>query len=206
MKLILDHLVVSAGSLDAGTKFIEDMLGVPLEEGGKHPNMGTHNTLLSLGPDVYLEVIAINAAAPGPMRPRWYDLDNFNGPPKLTNWVASTGNIASVLKGLPSQAGHATSLQRGDLQWKMAVPSNGKLPFNGAFPGIIEWQGVSHPAKRLPDQGCRLDQLILVHPEAAELSRIMANFLVTPEIHITKGSQFSIAAAISTPTGTHFLK
>jgi hypothetical protein len=206
MKLILDHLVVCAETLNAGTEFVENLLGVAMEPGGKHPNMGTHNSVLSLGPEVYLEVIAINTAAPRPARPRWFDLDHFSGPARLTNWVARTENMASVLQGLPSRAGLATDLQRGDLRWKMAIPPDGKLPFHGAFPGIIEWQGVSRPATRLPDHDCRLDQLVIVHPEAGELSRIMANFLDAPDIHITQGPEFSIAAAISTPTGIHILQ
>ena len=35
----------------------------PLESGGRHPHMGTHNRLLSLGPDLYLEVIAVDPDA-----------------------------------------------------------------------------------------------------------------------------------------------
>ena len=79
--LELDHLAVSAADLAVGTARIEDLFGVRLAPGGKHPDMGTHNRLLSLGPGLYLEVIAIDAAAPPPDRPRWFDLDNFDGPP-----------------------------------------------------------------------------------------------------------------------------
>ena len=45
----LDHLVVGAQSLDEGAGYIADLLGVPPVKGGVHPNMGTHNVLLSLG-------------------------------------------------------------------------------------------------------------------------------------------------------------
>ena len=44
----LDHLVVAARDLDEGTAFVQNLLGVPLEPGGKHAAMGTHNRLLNL--------------------------------------------------------------------------------------------------------------------------------------------------------------
>uniref|UniRef100_UPI0039B8CB19 VOC family protein n=1 Tax=Albidovulum sp. TaxID=1872424 RepID=UPI0039B8CB19 len=87
MKAAFDHLAVSAASLDYGARVVEAALGIGLESGGKHPFMGTHNRLLSLGPGEYLEVIAIDPEAPGPERPRWFRLDTFTGPPRLTNWV-----------------------------------------------------------------------------------------------------------------------
>ena len=62
----LDHLVVAARDLDEGTAFVQDLLGVPLEPGGKHDAMGTHNRLLNLGGGVYLEIITIDPDAPAP--------------------------------------------------------------------------------------------------------------------------------------------
>jgi hypothetical protein len=40
--------------------WVEDRLGVSLEAGGRHSAFATHNRLLSLGPDCYLEVIAVD--------------------------------------------------------------------------------------------------------------------------------------------------
>ena len=61
MSAWVDHLAVAASSLDAST--LERVLGVPLAGGGKHDRMGTHNRLLRLGSDAYLELIAIDPAA-----------------------------------------------------------------------------------------------------------------------------------------------
>ena len=55
----LDHIVIAAATLDEGTQFTEDLLGVLLASGGQHHFMGTHNRLLSLGPKTYLEVIEV---------------------------------------------------------------------------------------------------------------------------------------------------
>ncbi|MGZ6164169.1 MAG: VOC family protein, partial [Myxococcaceae bacterium] len=52
----LDHLVVAGETLD--TSGLDAVLGVALSGGGKHARMGTHNRLLRLGTDAYLELIA----------------------------------------------------------------------------------------------------------------------------------------------------
>ena len=57
--LVLDHLAVSAATLEEGAGWIGERLGVAVEGGGRHAEMGTHNRLLSLG-DLYLEVIAVD--------------------------------------------------------------------------------------------------------------------------------------------------
>src|SRR3546814_2032333 len=72
----IDHIVITASSLAAGSEYIYRALGVPLESGGEHPRMGTHNLLLRLGKDVYLEVIAINPEAQQPGRPCWFELSS----------------------------------------------------------------------------------------------------------------------------------
>ena len=61
-----DHLVITAPSLAAGIAYVRDTLGVTPEPGGRHPHMGTHNALLKLGPDSYLEVLAVDPEAAAP--------------------------------------------------------------------------------------------------------------------------------------------
>ena len=94
--LAFDHIAVSAETLGEGVAYVEDALGVRLAAIGHHPHMATHNRLLGLG-DLYLEVIAADPDAPQPDWPRWFDLDHFSGPPRLTNWVARTNDLAAAL-------------------------------------------------------------------------------------------------------------
>lgn len=150
---MIDHLVIAATSLDAGAAWIESRLGIVPDPGGAHPLMGTHNRLLSLGPDAYLEIIAIDPSAAPPLGPRWFGLDDFSGDPRLAAWVMRR-------EGLTAPPGTQISAQqRGDLNWRIALPVDGQPMGGGALPMMIDWQGGPHPCQRLPDRGARLKRL-----------------------------------------------
>lgn len=195
----LDHLAISATGLAEGVAFAEAALGVAFAAGGEHPAMGTHNRLLGMG-DLYLEVIAVNPAAPAPPQPRWFDLDQFSGPPRLTNWIVGCDDLDAALAGAPPGAGQPLALSRGDLRWHMAVPATGRLPFDNFFPALIEWQGQAHPAARLPDSGVRLLRLEIVHPQAAALRAALPG-LTDPRLVLTAGPVARRCARFATPSG-----
>jgi len=201
--LRLDHLAVSARSLDEGAAAVEAALGVALEPGGQHPHMATHNRLLNLG-DIYLEVIAADPSASAPAWPRWFDLDRFDGPPRLTNWIARTDDLEAAVADTPPGIGIPVALARGDLRWRMAVPADGVLPFANAFPALIQWEGTAHPAHRLPDRGVRLLRLTITHPEAPALRAALAGRLEDARVAIETGPQ-AMTATFSTPLGERSL-
>jgi hypothetical protein len=198
--LRLDHLAVACTALAEGVAAVEAALGVPLAPGGEHATMGTHNRLLSLGPQEYLEVIAINPAAPHPGRPRWFDLDRFAGGPRLTNWVAACDDIGAALADAPPGTGVPMDLQRGDFRWTMAVPDDGCLPFDGCFPALIRWHGAAHPARRLPDHGIRLTGLSLRHPQANALRTTLGALTRDPRLTVEQGP-VGLRARFCTPDG-----
>ncbi len=204
MKLILDHLAVSAVTLADGVAAVEDALGVALSGGGVHPHMATHNRLLALG-DVYLEVIAADPSAPRPSWPRWFDLDHFAGPPRLTNWVARCDDIAAAVAVSPAGIGVPLSLQRGAYAWDMAVPADGKLPFDGAYPALIQWHGALHPVQALPDSGVRLKLLEIAHPRADDLRAALQGRLDDPRVVIAQGGIKALHASFTTPHGVRVL-
>lgn len=193
--------MIAANTLDEGVRYVEQALGVPLANGGEHAAMGTHNKLLHLGPGVYLEVIAINPKAPAQPHARWYDLDCFTGAPRLTNWAAQVDDLDAAIDESPSDVGAPMDLVRGDLRWRMAVPGDGKLPFDGAFPGLIEWKGAAHPAERLPDVDCRLKGMEIAHPKASELRLALTGLLDDPRVAVVDGPAMEIRAHIQTPAG-----
>ncbi len=200
MTLRLDHLAVSAATLAEGAAALQAALGLAPAGGGEHAAMGTHNRLISLG-DIYLEVIAVNPAAPPPGRPRWFDLDRFTGPPRLTNWICACEDLPAELALSPPGTGRPMALSRGDFRWDMAVPDDGRLPFDGVFPALIRWHGTAHPAPRLPDHGLRLRQLTLTHPRARALRAALDGRLDDPRVEVAEGPVPGLRARIDTPSG-----
>ena len=160
----LDHLAVAAVTLDEGVEWVADWLGVRPGAGGQHPLMGTHNRLLSIGPGIYLEVIAIDPQAPPPGRSRWFGLDRFSGPPRLAAWVVRTDDLDAALMVAPEGSGTPLALSRAPYRWRMAVPDDGVLPFDGMAPALIEWAGETHPCDALPASPVRFRGLDVSHP------------------------------------------
>lgn len=199
--LAFDHIAISAETLAQGVDAVETALGLPLSGGGQHAHMATHNRLLGLG-DLYLEVIAPDPSLPAPPHPRWFDLDAFTGPPRLTNWVARCDDLAAEIATSPAGIGTPAHLERGDFRWDMAIPATGKLPFDGAFPALIRWLGTLHPTHRLPESHARLIRLEIAHPDAHTLTDLLASRLADPRVIFTTAPALAMQATFTTPHGT----
>jgi hypothetical protein len=201
----LDHIAIAGETLEEAVMHVEASLGVPLDAGGVHVEMGTHNRLLSLGPGIYLEAIAVNPEARSPERPRWFDLDRFEGKPRLTNWIARTADLEGALANAPEGMGVPIQFQRDRFSWSMAVPGTGRLPFDGAAPALIQWDGAVHPADLLEDRGCRLRTLLVQHPEADALLEAFPVLGDLAGVSVETGPVPRIAAMIETPGGDRVL-
>ena len=200
--LALDHIAVAGATLEAAVAHVEDALGVPLQAGGEHAHFGTHNSLLGLADGLYLEAIAINPGTQPQQNPRWFDLDRFQGPPRLACWICRTEDLAAVIDQFDLDVGQPVALARGDLRWQMAVPATGVLPFDNRFPALMQWQS-AHPAARLSDRGCALRRLIVTHPEAESLRGLLQ--LGDPRV-VFEAGEGGLMAEIDTPHGVRVLR
>lgn len=198
--LELDHIAISGETLEEAQRFVEEALGVPLQPGGEHAVFHTHNALLGLEDGLYLEAIAINPDAPTPDRPRWFDLDRFEGAPRLTNWICRAPDLSDILEEIDLDLGEPVDLERGDLRWQMAVPRDGILPFDNCAPAIIAWKTRTHPASRLTPRGVRLRHLMVIHPQSGLLSEHLAPHLSDNRIVFETGSP-GLRASFDTPQG-----
>lgn len=200
----LDHLAVAAADLDIGQEYIEDLLGVRMEGGGKHDIMGTHNRLLRLGEDQYLEVIAVDPDAPRPGRPRWFELDDpamrarLQRSPALITWVARTTAIDEAARRSPYSDAEIREASRGDLRWRMTFIENGRLLYEGALPLLIEWQSESTPPRLLPDAGCVLRRFVIQSPHARQIRQTLADINLE-NVEVNQSVQTGLAATLSTP-------
>lgn len=174
MEIRFDHLVLAARTLEEGVAWVERRLGVTVGPGGKHDVMGTHNRLLALGPGRFLEVIAIDPDAPAPLQPRWFELDSpamharLAQGPAFIHWVARTDDIEAAVAAVYEEPPEILALSRGAFRWKIGVPADGSLPRGGIAPTLIQWFA-QHPTEVLPQSGCRLESLVLRHPDATAI-------------------------------------
>ena len=209
MSASLDHLVVAAASLDEGVRWCEATLGVTPGPGGQHPLMGTHNRLFAIGsetfPETFFEIIAIDASAPAPGRPRWFGLDTIDlaRGPRLLHAVARCSGLARLSAALreqgcdvgPSIAAWRATPQ-GRLDWQIAVRDDGRLLVGGALPTLIEWGRTPHPTRSMPPSGVRLRGLTL-----RGLSRRVAALLGLPGVEVRADAGPAIIASLDTPRG-----
>jgi glyoxalase-like protein len=203
--LALDHLAITAPDLQAGIDYVRHRLGVDIPAGGTHAYMGTHNHLMALGKNCYLEVICADPAAPEPAHARWFGLDTAPQNAGLAHWIVSTTNMAQTLRQAPAHCGPALAMSRAALNWLISVPADGSLPFDGACPSFIEWPAGPHPAAGMADLGCRLTQLLIEHPQAAQVTPALAG-LEDPRLRIITGPVCRLRAEFDTPSGRRILE
>lgn len=206
----IDHIAVTAPTLEDGVRFIQDTLGVAPGPGGEHPQMGTHNMLLRLGAMCYLEVIAQDPRAPAPERPRWFGLDalHVDAAPQLSAWVARAADIHSAVDSSTEDLGTVESMRRGKLQWLITIPPSGRVPLDGVGPAIIEWPPDVHPAAKLRDHGLSLIELQLIHPDPARVTRLLTSLNISGPLTVRSpapGTIPHLLAVVDTPHGTRVL-
>ena len=206
----LDHITITAFSLEAGAAFVVESLGVAPQVGGEHPRMGTHNLLLRLGESMFLEVIAPNPAVAAPARPRWFALDDLGpqSPPSLSTWVVRTDDIHASAAASSEPLGHIEPMSRGALNWLITIPVDGSVPLDGTAPALIEWHTDGHPAAKLEDKGLSLAKLDIVHPDPDRVSRLLASLKLDAPVSIVRapqGASARLVAHIHTPQGLRVL-
>ena len=210
----LDHLVIVASDLAVGVRHVRETLGVDVPPGGVHARMGTHNHVMQLGGGVYLEVIAIDPGAGDPRRPRWFDMDNpllharLERGPALMTWVVNVTDF-DALPGFDARIwGEPQRMTRGDLEWLVALPEDGRLPGAGMLPTVIQWL-CDPPVSAMADRGCRIARLDVRHPQPdwyrEQLAKIGAETIDNVPFSISRADAMGFEAALSTPLGERVL-
>ena len=212
--LTIDHLVIGTSDLARGSAWLERFLGVTLGDIGVHQRMGTHNRLLSMGSDCYLELIAINPAAGKPFMPRWFGLDTRDvqeriaQKPRLLGWVARTDDIDATNEKTGGLLGGVHAMERGDFQWRITIPNDGYAVEAGLVPSLIQWDVPIHPCQHLPAQGCRLEWMEAAHPNPAKIAYLLGELGLENALTLTATPPYSgmtMCAYIRTPSGVKTL-
>ncbi len=207
--LTLDHLTLIAPTLEEGVAHVRECLGIDMPSGRKHPDMGTHNHLLKLGDDVYLEVIAIDPAAPPPAHARWFGLDDrhavqtaWNAGLRLRGWVARTQHMDAVLAQHGHLLGRKTQLSAGAAPpYFFAIPPGGGLPLAGVAPSVIDRGQRPPPVPSMPDLGARLHRFTIEHSDPGRVEALYESLGIARAPHVQKGDALRYRADIQTPGG-----
>ncbi|WP_419946117.1 VOC family protein [Candidatus Poriferisodalis sp.] len=204
----IDHLVVAAPDLDAATAAVAELVGVQPAPGGPHPGLGTRNTLLSLGDEVYLEVIAPDTEQPEPENPRPFGVDGLDGPRFVTFAVhVSEGetieDVVASMRASGEDPGEIMSMSRvkpdgEEIHWSLTYSPGGLPDGASAVPFVIEWGETTHPAEVTPT-GCTLVSVSGTHPDPDHLRVLYSAIGI--DVSVEAGSTVSLEAELDTPNG-----
>lgn len=171
----IDHVIIAVSDLQSGMDRLEEMTGVRPVFGGEHPGRGTRNALLSLGPGVYLELLAPQEGVELPEDAA--GIMSF-AEPAPWGWAASSQDIEATMTRLAElgyetfepQAGSRATPDGGMLRWVSGGVVSPALP---EIPFFIEWAPDSpHPSTTSPT-GCTLGSMTVSTPESEEVSRFV---------------------------------
>ena len=199
----VDHLIYTVPNLEVGIREIEELLGVRPAVGGRHPDYGTRNALLGLGPTTYLEIMAPDPELPRPARGRLFGLDTLERP-RLATWVLRSEEIDDLASramshGLDLGPVHPGSREKPDgtvLTWKLTDPYAPRM--DGAVPFLIAWGTTPHPARSAPQAGDLVD-LKIEHPNPKAVRSALGALGV--EMPVEVGDRVGLTAVLQTSVG-----
>lgn len=183
----VDHLVYAAPELESGVVAMERLLGTRAVIGGRHPQYGTHNALLSLGPATYLEIVAVDPEFERPPRGRPFGVES-EGLPRLVTWAARCEEIdvrATSANAAGRSVGRveAGSRARPDgtmVHWRLTDPY--VMAMDGVIPFLLAWGDTPHPATNAPAAG-RFVGLRIEHPDPAAVHAALSALGTSADVH-----------------------
>jgi hypothetical protein len=199
----IDHLIITVSDLKTGMDYVENLLGVRPIIGGRHPKLGTHNALVSLGETIYLEIVAPDPELAAPERGRFLE-GSFDNTPKLATWVMRTEEIEALASHTSQHGLDLGEVQQGKretpdgkiISWKLTDPY--EWAHDGAIPFLISWGDTPHPASTTPIAG-EFINLIVESPEPEQLKKTFN--LLGVNIEIKKAAKLKLTATVNTDKG-----
>jgi hypothetical protein len=199
----IDHLVYATPDVQQGVQKLEQLLGVTASPGGQHLGAGTRNSLLSLGPSTYLEIIGPDPEQPKPPFARIFGIDDLTSP-KLVTWAANGKDLEKIVT---QAAEHGITLgrvlaggrQRPDgtvLSWRYTHP--GTVVADRIVPFFIDWGQSQHPSSSAA-KGASLVELRADHPEAERVQKILSGLGL--HLSVQQGERPALIATIDCPKG-----
>jgi len=204
--VLIDHLVYAVPDLPAGVADVEERFGVRAQAGGRHIGLGTHNALLALGPQTYLEIIAPDPEQPEPSAPRLFGVDSVSRG-RLVRWALACDDIDAAVAGARSQGydpGDVVDGQRTEpcgtvLRWRLTISEMA----GGLAPFLICWGDTEHPARSAP-RGLTLEAFHIEHPDPPSLAPMLTALFA--DVEIKAAAAAALVARLSGPNGSTVLR
>lgn len=204
--LKLDHLVYAVPNLTDAIDSFEEQLGQAPTHGGRHEGLGTHNAILPLANECYVELIASDPDGRQPSHPRPFGLDSLEGA-RLVTWAVRSHAIEKDVERVRTRGfdpGAILEMSRRSptgeiLKWKLALQA--KPVGDGIVPFVIDWGRTPHPAATGtgPPLELELESLTGGHPNRESLRPALDALNVRLELEVL--TQPSLRAVIQGPRG-----
>lgn len=188
----IDHLILRASSLRGGMEIFTRLTGITPKVGGQHPGRGTENALVSLGPDLYIEILAPITPAPP------------SDALQAAGWALHSNALEELITRVRAAGFDPVGPTPGSrrtpdgqlLEWRTAGVQGPGLEL---APFVIEWgKATPHPAGTSPG-GCTLAGVTVILPDTTRLGAFLtAAGVSTP---LTVGPALALRFALDCPKG-----
>lgn len=205
--LKLDHLVYAVPDLECAIDEFSRQLGSAPAFGGRHEGLGTHNAILPLAGETYVELIAADPALPAPNQQRPFGLDTLRGP-RLVSWAVRSRNIeadATRARERGYHLGIVIEMSRVEpdgetLSWKLSLRAE---PLgDGLVPFVIDWGSARHPAAAPAADSfrCALADFSAQHPDPQPVRDALD--ALGAELRVDEAPAPSLSARLTGPAGS----
>jgi len=202
----LDHLIYAAPDLASAVGDIEKRLGLKATPGGRHPQWGTRNAIVPLGPDTYLEMIGPDD--PVAPRPTLFGIDRLTAP-RLVTWAAKGADLPSLAARARAHGIDLGAVTRGErarpdgtrLTWDATDPFADRE--SGVIPFFIDWRDSPHPAASASPT-TTLARLHAEHPESERIAALLRALDIA--LDIRPGPTPALFAELHAPAGAVTLR
>ena len=203
MAATLDHFIYAGRDLDAMSAQFEQRTGVAPGRGGRHPGMGTHNALASLGNDVYFELLAVDSTQKDKLQGTMGARIDALPSPRLFAYMLKGQDLAHQQNVLAS---HGISADLFDasrntpdgraLKWRLLVPHDN--PLGDFVPKFIDWLDTPHPAAT-SKPGCTFESFEIGHPQASQLRSLLTELGASVPVDTSDRAHFRLC--LGSPKG-----
>lgn len=199
----IDHIVYAVANLELSIEKFKKATGLEVYAGGEHPDWGTHNAIVRIGEQTYLEFLAKKKTGQPVHNQTWMGLDFLDGD-KITRWALASKDVEQDVKYLQKYKQELATIVIGSraidehkmLNWLMTtvLPSPEVEP----APFLIDWKKSEHPTSAIP-QNCSIKSFIIEHAESEVLKKLLEKLQCPIEIYPSHTTQLKLV--LDTPKG-----